>query len=124
MSMPLFDRRAGARAGAGARRDVATAGLTLREREARNDVHAASERYRSTRRRLELGGDGLAAEAAALLEIAESAYGEGELTLVELLDAARAFREARVAAVELRADTWIAYYDLLRALGRAPEEDR
>ncbi len=46
------------------------------------------------------------------------------MTLVELLDAARAYRDARLMAVSVRAQAWIAYYDLLRAMGRAPEGER
>lgn len=122
--IPLFNRQGGARDGARARREVVATGLALRRREARNDVLAAFERYESTRGRLESVGEGLFGEADLLLETAGQAYAEGELSLVELLDAARAFREARTIAVALRAATWTAYYDLLRAMGRAPEEDR
>lgn len=122
--LPLFDRGGGARQAAEARRGSATALLELRRREARNDLLASFDRYASARERLETIGDALLGEADELLEIARAAYAEGELTVVELVDAARAFRDARVTAVELRADTWIAYFDLLRAMGRAPEEDR
>lgn len=121
--LPLFDRRAGDAEVARARARAASATLDLRAREARNDVVASTDRYVSTRRRFEQVGEGLPGEAAALLDAATSAYGEGEMTMLELLDAARAFRETRVTAATLRADLWIAYYDLLRAIGRAPEED-
>jgi outer membrane protein TolC len=66
----------------------------------------------------------LLGEAEGLRVAAEAAYAEGEMTFLEMLDATRAFRDARLTAATLRADTWIAYYDLLRAMGRAPEEDR
>jgi outer membrane protein TolC len=97
--------------------------LGLRRREARNDLLAAHERHVSTRAGLAAGA-GLLDDADALLEAAETAYTEGEIGLVELLDAARAFRDAGTTAVALQADAWIAYYDMLRAMGRASEEIR
>ena len=45
------------------------------------------------------------------------AYEEGEMELIELLDAAEALRAARLAETRLRADLWISYYDLERAVG-------
>jgi len=122
--IPLFDQRDGAHDAARSRQVAAGAGLDLLTREARNDVLAASARHESSRARLAGVGEDLLAEADALREAAEVAYEEGEMTLVELLDAARAFRDTRLMAVRLRADSWIAYYDLLRAMGRAPEEAR
>jgi len=124
LPLPLFDRRGGAADGARARQSAASASLDLRTREARTDVLSASDRYEVTRQRLGRIGDDLVDEAQALLTAAGAAYDEGEMSLLELLDAARAFRDTRLTAVSLTADTWIAYYDLLRAMGRAPEEDR
>ena len=43
------------------------------------------------------------------------------MTLLELLDAAGTFRDARLSALSLRSAAWIAYYDLLRAMGDSPE---
>jgi hypothetical protein len=34
-----------------------------------------------------------------------------------VLDAAAAFRDARIIGIETRADAWIGYFDLLRAMG-------
>jgi cobalt-zinc-cadmium efflux system outer membrane protein len=122
--IPLFDRRGGAQDAARARESAAGAGLGLRERQARSDVLATFARYESARRRLARVGSDLLGEAEGLRVAAEAAYAEGEMTFLEMLDATRAFRDARLTAATLRADTWIAYYDLLRAMGRAPEEDR
>ena len=122
--IPLFDRGGGARAAAGARREAASADLTLRRREAENDLRTAFDRHKLWRSRLTAMGDRFTADADALLEIAREAYDAGELELIELLDAVRAFQGARSAAIELRERTWIAYFDLLRAMGRAPENDR
>ncbi len=124
LPIPLFDRHGGAGDAARAQAAAAAAGLDLRRRWARSDVLATADRYESTRARLASLGEGLMADADALLAAASVAYREGEMTLLELLDAARAFRDARSTAVSLRADTWIAYYDLLRAMGRSPEEEQ
>jgi cobalt-zinc-cadmium efflux system outer membrane protein len=124
LPLPIFDRRGGDAEAARARQSAASAALDLRRREARNDVLTASDRYASIRLRHERSGDGLVGDADLLLRAASAAYEEGDMTMLELLDAARAFRETRMTAASLRADVWIAYYDLLRALGRAPEENR
>lgn len=121
--LPLFDRRGGAGEAARARWEAAGAGLELHRRRARADVLAAFERHASTRQRL-ARGKGLFEEADTLLQTAETAYAEGELDLLELLDAARFYRDAGSAAVSLLAEAWIAFYDLLRATGRAPEDIR
>ncbi len=46
------------------------------------------------------------------------------MTPLELLDAAGAFRDARLSALSLQSATWIAYYDLVRAMGREPADER
>lgn len=122
--IPLFDRGGGARAAAGARREAATADLALRRREAENDLRMAFDRYELRRIPLTAMGENFMADANALLEIAREAYDAGELELIELLDAVRAFQGGRSAAIELREQTWIAYFDLLRAMGRALENDQ
>ena len=62
------------------------------------------------------------AEAEVLLSAARVAYDEGEMTLVEFLDATGAFRDARLSALTLRAEAWIAWYNLLRAMSAPGEE--
>lgn len=124
LPLPLFDREMGAARAAEARRVAAEARQELRRREARTDILSALDRYESSRERLATLGDRLVADADELLEIARVAYDEGEMTLVELLDATDAFRAGRISAAELRAETWIAYFDLLRATGHGPEGDR
>ena len=98
--------------------------MDLTRRLAEIDLRAASDRYASTRSRLEAAGDLMLVEAEALLATAQAAYLEGAMTLLELLDAARAFRDARLSALSLRSATWIAYYDLIRAMGSDPEDGR
>ncbi|WP_419165690.1 TolC family protein [Candidatus Palauibacter sp.] len=123
LPIPFFDRGGGGRDGAAARESAAVHRLDLRRRQAEIDVLTASDLHESARGRLEAVGDDLFADADALLAAARAAYAEGEMTLVEVLDAADAFRDARLTALSLRAGAWVAYYDLLRAMGRAPEAE-
>lgn len=124
LPLPLFDRRGGAREEADARSSAAAYRLDLRRRLAENDLLTTWDRYASSRARLEASADGLFADGAALLASATAAYGENEMSLLELLDAASAFRNARLSALSMRSAAWIDYYDLLRAMGRAPQEER
>lgn len=124
LPLPVFDRGAGMRQGASARESAAAHRMDLTRRLAEIDLRAASDRYASARSRLETAGDVMLVEAEALLTTAQAAYAEGEMTLLELLDAAEAFRAARLSALSLRSVTWIAYYDLLRAMGSDPADGR
>lgn len=129
LRLPLFDRKGAAVQAAEADRSVADARLGLRERQARNDVLRALDRYRSVRDRRRTTAEELLAPSSELLEIVRTAYGEGEMELVELLDGADAYLDARLAALELRSELWLAYFELVRAMGgREPEprngEDR
>jgi cobalt-zinc-cadmium efflux system outer membrane protein len=117
LSVPLFDRRAGAVAAAEAELRAAEERLALTRRQLENDVLQAVESYQTLRERSTLLGEGAAAGETDLLDIALVAYGEGEMELVELLDAADALYRARTAESTLRASLWIAYFDLERALG-------
>ena len=123
LPLPLFDRGGGAREEADARSSAAAHRLGLRRQLAENDLLATWDRYASSRARLETAADGLSADGEALLESATAAYVENEMSLLQLLDAASVFRNARLSALSMRSAAWIDYYDLLRAMGRAPEEE-
>jgi cobalt-zinc-cadmium efflux system outer membrane protein len=114
--VPLFDRGSGGVAATDARVQAAEGVLALTRRSLDNDVRRAVDAYRSLQRRADLLG-AAERESADLLEIADVAYDAGEMELVELLDAADAHQQARAAEVRLRAQLWIAYFDLERALG-------
>jgi len=117
LPLPVFDRNAGQIAAERARLVQAETRLALAEREVTADVRRAYETYASLGRRVALVRGGLLAGTEGLLAAARVAYGEGALSLVELLDAADAHREARVVATDLLADYTTAYYDLLRSAG-------
>lgn len=117
VSLPLLDRKGGAVQAAEAGAEAARTRLALERRTAVTDALRTLDRYRSLRRRSRLVGERLLRGSEDLLRIARTAYAAGEMSLVELLDGTRAYRDARRTEMELRADLWIAYYDLRRATG-------
>lgn len=117
LPLPVWDRRGGTVDAAEARLAAAESRLALTRRQVENDVRRALETYESLSRRAELLGATATDEAADLLEIARVAYAEGEMELIELLDAAEALWEAQMAEARLRADLWTGYYDVERAVG-------
>lgn len=118
LPVPLFDRGGGALDAADARTRAAEERLALVRREVRSDARRAAEAYRTLLRRAallsEATPDGLESD---LLQIATVAYDEGEMELIELLDAADSYQQARTAEARRGAELWIAYFDLERALG-------
>lgn len=119
LPLPVFDRNAGKIAAEQARLDQAETRLDLVERRIAADVRSAYETYASLGRRTALVRGELLSGTEGLLATARLAYAEGALSLVELLDAADAYREARVVSAELLAGYTVAYYDLLRSAGGA-----
>ena len=115
--LPLFDRRAGAIDAAGAesrRREAVT--TSLRRRIGR-DAADALDAYRVAQaQQARLAGE-LGAEARAALTAAQVAYAEGEITLVEWLDAVRAYRETEASFASLGAEVLIRRAALERAVG-------
>ena len=124
LPLPLFDRGSGAREAAAGLSSAAAYRLDLRRQLARYDLSTASDRYASRRSRLEAVAADLLADGEALLSAATAAYAELEMSLVELLDAANAFQNAQLSALSLRSGAWIAYYDLLRAMGGGLEDQQ
>lgn len=115
LPLPLFDRGSGAVAAAGAERRAAEEQLDLTRRQLAHDVEGARATYDVWARRAALST--AAPEGEDLLDIALVAYEEGEMELVELLDAAEALHDATRDRLRTRTDLWIAYFDLERALG-------
>ncbi|MEJ7809584.1 MAG: TolC family protein [Gemmatimonadaceae bacterium] len=115
--LPLWDRRAGTvgAAEAEARRRTAEAGAVRRR--VTREVAEAYDAYRAVASQLETLRAELGPEAATALRAAQVAYAEGEIPLVEWLDAVRAYQEAEAAYATLRADALIRRAALERALG-------
>ncbi len=118
ISLPLFDRNQGNADAASARLQAAQSQHSLARREIQNEVRRAHAAYVSSRRQMNLLEGDLLTGADDLLRIAQVSYDEGEMSLVELLDAADAYRDARLRTVDSRADLWKRYFELLRASGR------
>ena len=115
--IPLFNRNAGAVAGAEARVGTLETRLGLTRRQVDNDLRRAIESYESVKRRANLLGNDVLDASSDLLQIAQVAYDLGEMGLLEILDAAEALSGARKASAQLKADLWTAYYNLERAIG-------
>ena len=115
--LPLFDRRGGAVATSESQIRASEERLELTRRQVQADLRKAIESYHSLQLRGALLEEDILGGDPDLLEIAQVAYDAGEMTLVELLDAAEALRDAHSAEAKLRSDLWIAYYDLERAMG-------
>lgn len=117
LGLPLFNRNAGQIEAETGRLHAAETRRILALRQVENEVRQAYATYASLRDRTTLIQEGLLAETDDLLQIALTSYGEGEMMLVELLDAAAAFRDARLTSLDLRAAFWTSYYEALRAAG-------
>jgi cobalt-zinc-cadmium efflux system outer membrane protein len=117
LPVPLFDQKQGDVDAAEARLRTATAHLALTQRTIANDVRRTFSTYLSVSERAALIRDQLLSGVDDLLRIARVSYGEGEMSLLELLDAAEAYRESQIALSELTSELWIRYYDLERAIG-------
>ena len=118
LPVPLFDRNRGPIAVAHAELDAAILRRDLARLRIDGEVRRAWETYRSLDERARTLGRTLLPESAGLLETARVAYAEGEMTLLELLDAADAYRSARASVNEILRDYLVSAYDLERATGR------
>lgn len=116
-ALPVFDRNRGAIDARQALVHAAETKLIAVERQVDADVRRAFAAHESLDRRRALISDALLGDAEAMLSSARSAYAEGEMSLVELLDAAEAYLGARLSTIELDSDLRIVSYDLLRAMG-------
>lgn len=114
--LPVSDRNQGPIAEAEAALAQAETRLALTVRAAETDVLRALDRQRSLADRLTLR-EGLLARTGTLLQSARVAYAEGEMTLLELLDAAETYRTAREQADALLADYLLSVADVERAIG-------
>jgi cobalt-zinc-cadmium efflux system outer membrane protein len=117
LPLPLLNRYGGESDAAAARLDAAERRRQLTRRAVENDLNTALDSYTSLKQMDRLVVDTLLAGSEDLLDIALASYAEGEMTLLELMDAAEAFREAQETRTHVIAELWIAYYDLERAAG-------
>ena len=114
ITLPLFDtggREAEKWAAERARVDAERAAV---EDQIRAEIRRASESLALRQRALV---EDRASADDELMEIAEVAYREGEVGILELLDAVRTSSRAKVRRVEIRLDARLAQIALERAVG-------
>jgi outer membrane protein, heavy metal efflux system len=120
LTLPIFDRGNAASARAQADRRAAIADAKLIERQVPEAIRIAHETWSARVDQTKAFQTTQLARLEQLLKSAETGYREGGGTIVELLDAYRASREARLRELELRRDASLAELDLWLALGRRP----
>jgi outer membrane protein, heavy metal efflux system len=118
LNVPIFDRGGAARARADAARRAAIADAKLLERDVPNAIRIAHETWAARIDQAKAFQTTQLARLDQLLRSAESGYREGGGSIVELLDAYRSARDARLRELELRRDASVAELDLWLALGR------
>jgi outer membrane protein, heavy metal efflux system len=95
LPVPLFDQNRGEIRRADANRRIAAFELEQVEREVAADVSASYAAVQALTEQLDLMQGSLLRRAEEARRIAEAAYREGATSLIQVLDAARAFAEAR-----------------------------
>jgi outer membrane protein, heavy metal efflux system len=123
LPFPLFDQNRGEVARARAERDEAAAQLVAIERAARAEIDGATEAARVLLDRLGTLARGPRTyldRAEEARRIALGAYREGAVPLAQVLDAARAWGEARVTYHELLLAQHQSVLEVLVATGRDP----
>lgn len=115
--LPVWDRGGGAVAAAEAKARGGAAELRRVRRRVALEVERAWSDLRAASTQLEAIRPQLGAEAEAALTAARTAYREGEIALVEWLDAVRAYYEVESTYADLMADHFIRRAALERAVG-------
>jgi cobalt-zinc-cadmium efflux system outer membrane protein len=114
---PIFNRNEGPRERAKGEHTLARADLLDAEARARADVVAAMQAWSASRDAGEAGAATMDDRAIEVAAIAEAAYREGALSLVELIEAQRARADARATAARWMADSQLTLLELRRATG-------
>jgi cobalt-zinc-cadmium efflux system outer membrane protein len=119
VTIPLFDRRQGPIAQAGA--EVARNRLALEGRifELQQQLDVAYRQYELSRNQVSALETGIVREAEAALKVAEAAYRFGERGILDFLDAQRVFRAARNELIVARYELSAAIAEIER-LGAMP----
>jgi len=115
--LPLWDARRGAVLALEAEGRRGTAEVEVLRRRIAQEVEQAWVGARAAELQLAALRPQLGVEARAALRAAEAAYAEGEIALVEWLDAVRAYQEAESGFAALQADYIIQRAALERAVG-------
>lgn len=117
LPLPLWDRRSGATEAARAEARRLSAEQNGLRRQVQRSVELTVAAVRSADQQQASLGAQLGAEANAALQAAELAFAEGEITLLEWLDAVRAYQEAESAYTNILAESYTQRATLERLLG-------
>lgn len=115
--LPVFDRRAGALAAASATARASDAGVDALVRRIAREVADAADALRSTEAQRATLAPYMGDEARLSLAAVQALYSEGEISLIEWLDAIRAYQEAQSTYSTLLADAAIRRAVLAQAIG-------
>jgi outer membrane protein, heavy metal efflux system len=117
LDIPVWDRKTGSIAAQTARIHQAETRFLLTEIHVEHDVRLALDLYTARREHSARLQSVLLDESDALLQAARASYAEGEIGLIELLDAANAYSEAHMMVTESQRAVLMAYYQVLRSTG-------
>lgn len=117
LPVPLFNQNAQGVAAGEARVAAARDDQRMAQQLIMNDVGNAVETYEAAMANASLIVDQLLLGQQDLLPIARASYSEGEMSLLELLDAAAAHWDAVRSVIDVNARAWVSYYSLDRAVG-------
>jgi cobalt-zinc-cadmium efflux system outer membrane protein len=117
LPLPIWDRRAGLVAAANAEARRRTAEVDAFRRRVVREVSEAYESYVTLRSQLDALEPELGRETTTAMRAVQVAYSEGEVSVLEWLDAVRAFQEAETSYANLRAEALIRRAALERAIG-------
>ncbi len=124
LPLPFWDRRGGAVAAADADARRRAAEVDIWRRRVAREAEEACSALGAAEEEVAWLSPALGPEATAALKAAETAYTEGEISLVEWLDAVRAYHETESILVTLRAELHVRRAALERATGGTLFEDR
>lgn len=124
LPLPFWDRRGGAVAAADADARRRAAEVDVVRRRVVREAEEAFAALRAAEEEVARLSPALGPEAAAALQAADTAYSEGEISLVEWLDAVRAYYEAESIFATVRAELHVRRAGLERATGEPLFEDR
>jgi cobalt-zinc-cadmium efflux system outer membrane protein len=122
LPLPLWDRRAGTIAATDAESARRAAESDALKRRIAREVGDAYDAYVALGTQLRTLAPHVGAETSAAMRAVQVAYSEGEVTLVEWLDAVRAYQEAESSYATLRGEALIRRAELERAVGLALTE--
>ena len=117
-SLPLFYLYGGEQRRAAAGLAQAQVAEAHTRAQIESDIALALADFRSAEERVERYQHGLLTNATSALESIHYAYGAGAVSLLELLDALRAYAETRADYCTALHDYWVSAYALDRSVGK------